>query len=67
MLPYRTYTVQEGSGGYSKERMRTLQMIVSQEELPDVVRIIEASDKNAFFFYNDIEGVSKQYYIAPIR
>ncbi len=67
VMPYRTYTIQEGSGGYSKEKMRTLQMIVSQEELPDIVRIIEASDKDAFFFYNDIEGVSKQYYIAPIR
>jgi uncharacterized membrane-anchored protein YitT (DUF2179 family) len=66
-LPHRTYTVQEGGGGYSKEKVKILRTIVTQEELPDIVRIIEKADKNTFFFYNDIEGVSKQYYISPIR
>ncbi len=66
-FPHRTYTIQEGSGGYSKERVKILRTIVTQEELPDIVRIIETNDKNTFFFYNDLEGVSKQYYISPIR
>lgn len=67
IFPHRTYTVQEGFGGYSKEKVKILRIIVSQEEVPYVVRAIENDDKNTFFFYNEIEGVSKQYYISPIR
>ena len=65
-LPYRTFTTQEGFGGYSKEKVKTLRTIVTQEELPDIVRVIEGADKNTFFFYSDVEGVSKQYYVSPI-
>lgn len=67
LLPYRTYTIEDGFGGYSHETVKILRAIVTQEELPDIVRVIETSDKNTFFFYNEIEGVSKQYYISPIR
>lgn len=67
IFPHRTYTVQEGLGGYSKEKVKILRIIVSQEEVPYVVRAIENDDKNTFYFYNEIEGVSKQYYISPIR
>ena len=66
VLPHRTYTVQEGLGGYSKEGVKILRTIVTREELPDILGIIETADKNTFFFYNDIEGVSKQNYISPI-
>lgn len=65
-LPHRTYTIQEGLGGYSKNRVKILQAIVTQEEMPDIIRLIEETDKNTFFFHNEIEGVSKQYYISPI-
>jgi uncharacterized membrane-anchored protein YitT (DUF2179 family) len=65
-LPHRTFTIQDGFGGYSKEKVKILRTIVTQEELPDIVRVIEGADKNTFFFYNDIEGVSKQYYVSPI-
>lgn len=65
-LPHRTFTIQEGSGGYSKEKVKILRTIVTQEELPDIVHIIEGADKNTFFFYNDVEGVSTQYYVSPI-
>ncbi len=66
-LPHRTYTIQDGFGGYAKDRVKILQAIVTQEEIPDIVRVIERADKNTFFFYNEIEGVSKHYYISPIR
>jgi uncharacterized membrane-anchored protein YitT (DUF2179 family) len=66
-LPHRTYTIQDGFGGYSKDQVKILRAIVTQEELPDIVRVIEKADKNTFFFYNEIEGVSKHYYISPIR
>ena len=66
-LPHRTYTIEEGFGGYSKDKVKILRTIVTQEELPDIVKIIESADKSTFYFYNDIEGVSKQYYISPIR
>jgi len=66
-LPHRTFTKEEGVGGHLKDNVKILRAIVTREELPDVVRIIEKTDKSTFFFYNDIEGVSKHYYISPIR
>jgi len=65
--PHRTYTIQEGRGGYSKGSVKILRAIITLEELPDIVRAIENTDKEAFFYYNEIEGVSKHYYISPIR
>lgn len=66
-LPHRTYTVQDGFGGYSKDNVKILRTIVTREELPDIVRVIERTDTKTFFFYHNIEGVSKQYYISPIK
>jgi len=67
ILPHRTFTQEEGTGVYSKDNVKILRTIITQEELPDVVKIIEKEDKSAFFFYHDIEGVAKHYYISPIR
>jgi len=67
VLPHRTYTIQDGSGGYSKDKVKILQAIITREELPDIVRVIEKADEYTFFFYSDVEGVSKHYYISPIR
>ncbi|MDX9703292.1 MAG: YitT family protein [Candidatus Auribacterota bacterium] len=66
-LPHRTYTIHDGFGGYSKDKVKILQAILTQEELPDIVNVIEKTDKNTFFFYSEIEGVSKHYFISPIR
>lgn len=65
-FPYRTYTIQEGEGGHSKERVQILRTILTHEELPSMVRVIEDADTKAFYYYNDIEGISKHYYITPI-
>ena len=67
ILPHRTFTQEEGIGGYSHDNVKILRAIITQEELPDIIDIIEKSDKTAFFFYHDIEGVAKHYYISPIR
>lgn len=67
VLPHRTYTIQDGFGGYSKDTVKILRIIVTQEELPNIIRVIEKADKKTFFFHNEIEGVSKHYYISPIR
>ena len=67
ILPHRTYTTQDGFGGYSKETVKILRTIIPHEELSDILTFVESLDKNTFFFYNEIEGVSKHYYISPIR
>ncbi len=66
-LPHRTFTKGQGVGGYSKDNVKILRVIVTQEEIPDIMQAIKESDENAFFFYHDIEGVSKHYYISPIK
>ncbi|MBU1044593.1 MAG: YitT family protein [Candidatus Omnitrophica bacterium] len=67
VCPHRTYTIQDGHGGYLKGNVKILRAIITFEELPSIVRAIENADKKAFFYYNQIEGVSKHYYISPIR
>ncbi len=63
---HRTYTVQQGLGGLSGESFWMVRTIVTQEELPQLIESIEQADSNCFYYYHDIEGVSRRYYIAPI-
>ncbi|MEM6757211.1 MAG: YitT family protein, partial [Planctomycetota bacterium] len=63
---HRSYVVQEGIGGHSKQGYRLVQTIVTHEELPDMLAAIERATPGAFFYYHDVEGTSKRYYIAPI-
>ncbi|MCP4482670.1 MAG: YitT family protein [bacterium] len=67
ILPHRTFTIQEGVGGYSKNKVKILRAIVTKEEMPDIIQVVESSGKNTFFFYHDISGVYKSYYISPIQ
>ena len=67
VMPYRTYTVQQGVGGHSGESFSMLRTIVTHEELPAMMEAVEAADPNAFFYHHDIEGISRRYYIPPIR
>ena len=66
-LPHRTFTIENGYGGYLKENVKILRVIITQEELRDVIRIIEKVDAHTFYYFNDVEGVSKKYFISPIR
>ncbi|MCB9644970.1 MAG: DUF2179 domain-containing protein, partial [Myxococcales bacterium] len=63
---HRTYTLDEGQGGHSKERYWVLRTLVTHEELPEIIQAIEESDPSSFYFYHDIEGTSRKYYIEPI-
>lgn len=63
---HRTYTVQEGLGGYSGESFWMLRTIITAEELPQLIDAIENADPDCFYFHHDIEGVSRRYYITPI-
>ncbi|MEM1210217.1 MAG: YitT family protein [Planctomycetota bacterium] len=63
---HRSYVVQDGVGGHSGQGYRLVQTIVTHEELPDMLSAIERATPGAFFYYHDVEGTSKRYYIAPI-
>ncbi len=63
---HRTYTVQLGTGGHSGETFFIVRTIITHEELPQMIGAIQEADSDCFYYYHDIEGVSGQYYIAPI-
>jgi uncharacterized membrane-anchored protein YitT (DUF2179 family) len=65
-LDHRTYTVQEGLGGRSGESFDVVRTIITNEELPQLLDAIKRSDPDCFYYYHDIEGISRRYYIAPI-
>ncbi len=63
---HRTYTVEKGLGGHTGESFSVLRTIVTAEELPPLIDAVEKADSKCFYFYHDIEGVSRRYYITPI-
>lgn len=63
---HRTFTVQAGMGGRSQETWSMVRTIITKEELPQLISVVEAANPNGFYYYHDIEGVSKRYYIPPI-
>ncbi len=65
-LNHRTYTVQEGVGGRSNESFHMVRTIITHEELPYVIDLIEETDPECFYYHHDLEGVSRRYYITPI-
>lgn len=63
---HRTFTIEEGHGGFSGLPVRKIRTILTMEELPGALAKVEATDPNAFYFYHDVEGISRRYYIPPI-
>ncbi|MGE4319191.1 MAG: YitT family protein [Deferribacterales bacterium] len=64
--PHRTYTLLQGVGGHSGESFWMVRTIVTHEELPMVIKSIEETNSECFYFHHDLEGISPGYYIAPI-
>lgn len=64
--PHRTYTVQLGIGGHSGESFYMVRAIITHEELPDLLKAIESTDPEFFYYYHDLDGISRRYYIPPI-
>ncbi|TYT74234.1 YitT family protein [Desulfobotulus mexicanus] len=63
---HRTYTMQQGIGGYTGETFWMVRTIITHEELPQFLAAVEEADARCFYYFENIEGISKGYYIAPI-
>ena len=63
---HRTYTVEKGLGGRSGESFWVVKTIITSEELPRLIDVIEHTDPDCFYYHHHIEGISRRYYIAPI-
>ena len=64
---HRTYNVQQGVGGHTGDSFNMVRTIITHEELPAMLEAIEAADKGCFYYHYDIEGISRSYYIPPIK
>lgn len=63
---HRTYTVQTGVGGRSGEPFWIVRTIVTHEELPTLIDFVVDADPDCFYYQQNIEGISRNYYVAPI-
>lgn len=63
---HRTFTIQSGVGGRSGETFSMVRTVVTKEELPEIISVVEKTDPDCFHYYHDIAGISKRYYITPI-
>ncbi len=63
---HRTYTAHQGIGGRTNEPFSIVRTIITHEELPQIIEAVERADPDSFYYYHDIEGISRRYYIAPI-
>ena len=66
LYPHRTFILQDGVGGHSGEKFHMLRTIVTNEEMPQIIDMIEEIDHNIFYFHHTIKDVSQTYYISPI-
>jgi uncharacterized membrane-anchored protein YitT (DUF2179 family) len=64
--PHRTYTAEEAQGGFSKESFWVVRTIITHEELPDMLEAVQKVDPKCFHYHQDIEGISRGYFIEPI-
>lgn len=62
----RTYTMEEALGGYKKNKQFVIKIILTHEELPAARNLLKSIEKDCFFYYYDIEGVTRNYKIDPI-
>ena len=64
---HRTFNVQQGVGGHTGEAYSMVRTIITHEELPAMLQSIVQADPQCFFYHYDIEGISRNYYIPPIK
>lgn len=64
--PHRTYTVQSDIDGRLNKQLKMVRTIITLEELPRVLESVRAVSPDAFYYYHELEGVSRKFYITPI-
>lgn len=65
-LHHRTFTTHQGQGGKSGKNFSLVRTILTQEELPSIIKEIKKVDPDCFYYNHKIDGVSGKYYITPI-
>ena len=63
---HRTFTVQTAVGGRSGDSFWIVRTIITREELPILIDSILDADPDCFYHHHHIEGISRDYYVAPI-
>ena len=63
---HRTFTVQQSNGGHTGNASWLVKIIITREELPTLLNEINNNSLDLFYYYQDLEGISKKYYISPI-
>ena len=66
VLDHRTFTTHLGQGGKSGKSFTFVRTILTQEELPNIIKAVKAVDPNCFYYNHKVDGVSSKYYITPI-
>ena len=62
LFPHRTYTLEKATGGFSGKDMYLLKFIITKEELRPFLVAIDSQKSHHFYFYTEIEGISKHYF-----
>ncbi|MFO7576914.1 MAG: YitT family protein [Pelovirga sp.] len=66
ILPERTYTKQAGVGGYTSSSREVLSLIVTQEELPLLLRHVREQDPDSFLYHSDVNGIVGRFKVSSI-
>ncbi|MFG0328993.1 MAG: YitT family protein [Phycisphaerales bacterium] len=65
-LPHRTFVVQQGTGGHSSQTFEVVRIVITKEELPTLLRVVNRADPDCFHYHFELEGISRRYYIPAI-
>ncbi len=60
-LPERSFTICEVTGGFSGEKRKQISLILSQEELPVLLNVLNEIGEKCFIHYNQVDGVAGRF------
>ncbi len=60
-LPERSFTISEVTGGFSGEMRKQISLILSQEELPVLLNVLNEIGEKYFIHYNQVDGVAGRF------
>ena len=67
LFPERSYTRTTGVGGFSSKERSLISLIVTQEELPQILKAVTGAEGNSFIYHHEIDGIKGRFNFSRFR
>jgi len=67
LFPDRSYTRTTGVGGFASKERSLISLIVTQEELPQILKAVTGTEGNSFIYHHEIDGIKGRFNFSRFR